>query len=65
MANKKTTRFNHDYVHCSAENCDRREDCVNYLAYQEALDLGLKDIKVAEHCKDIEMDYVRVRIEKS
>lgn len=59
------TRFNHQYTHCLGENCERKDDCVNYLAYLEALDLGLKDIKVAEHCKDIEMDYVRVRIEKS
>lgn len=65
MATKKNERFNNLYTHCSADDCDRRDDCVNYLAYLEALDLGLQDIKVAEHCKDIEMDYVRVRIEKS
>lgn len=60
----KNQRFEHSYTHCRAENCDRKDDCVNYLAYLEALDLGLKDFKVAEHCRDIEMDYVRVRIEK-
>jgi hypothetical protein len=37
---------------------------VNYLAYQEALELGLKDIKVVPHCKNMEIDYVKVRIEK-
>lgn len=57
-------RFNHQYTHCSGENCKRREDCVNYLAYQEALALGLKDIKVVPHCKNEAIDYVRVRIEK-
>lgn len=64
MANKKFERFNHSYTHCSGDECDRRDDCVNYLAYQEALELGLKDIKVVPHCKNIELDYVRVRIEK-
>ena len=64
MANAKTARFNHDYVHCNPTDCDRKYDCVNYLAYQEALELGLKDIKVVPHCKNIELDYVRVRIEK-
>ena len=64
MATKKNERFNHGYTHCSAEDCERKDDCVNYLAYQEALELGLKDIKVAPHCKNIELDYVRVRIEK-
>lgn len=64
MANKKNERFNHSYTHCSGDECDRRDDCVNYLAYQEALELGLKDIKVVPHCKNIELDYVRVRIEK-
>lgn len=64
MANKKNERFNHLYKHCSAEDCDRKDDCVNYLAYLEALDLGLKDIKVVPHCKNIEIDYVRIRIEK-
>jgi hypothetical protein len=64
MASKKTARFNHDYIHCNPVDCDRKDDCVNYLAYQEALELGLKDIKVAPHCKNIEIDYVRVRIEK-
>lgn len=60
----KKQRFEHSYTHCAGEDCDRKDDCVNYLAYLEALDLGLKDFKVAEHCKDIEMDYVRVRIDK-
>ena len=64
MANKKNERFNHGYTHCSGDECERREDCVNYLAYQEALELGLKDFKVVPHCKNIELDYVRVRIEK-
>jgi len=64
MANTKKTRFEHSYTSCAGEDCDRKEDCVNYLAYQEAIELGLKDAKVAAHCKDIEMDYVRVRIEK-
>ena len=64
MANKKNERFNHGYTHCRADECERREDCVNYLAYQEALELGLKDIKVVSHCKNIELDYVKVRIEK-
>lgn len=64
MATKKNERFNHGYTHCSAEDCERKDDCVNYLAYQEALELGLKDINVVPHCKNIEIDYVRVRIEK-
>jgi hypothetical protein len=64
MANTEKARFNHDYVHCNPVDCDRKDDCVNYLAYQEALELGLKDIKVVPHCKNIELDYVRVRIEK-
>lgn len=60
----KHQRYNHSYTHCTGEDCSCREDCVNYLAYQEALELGLKDIKVAPHCKNIELDYVKVRIEK-
>jgi hypothetical protein len=61
---RKYERFSHVYTHCSADDCDRRDDCVNYLAYQEAIELGLKDIKVVPHCKNLELDYVRVRIEK-
>lgn len=64
MAKKKNPRFSHDYVHCTGNDCPNREDCVNYLAFQEALELELTDFKVTGHCKNTELDYVKVRIEK-
>ncbi len=44
MANR-FQRYNHSYNHCTGEGCEHCVDCIHYLAYQEALDLGLKDIK--------------------
>lgn len=64
MANSKFQRYNHSYNHCTGEGCELRDDCIHYLAYREAMDLGLKDIKTVHHCKDIDIDYVRVRIEE-
>lgn len=63
MANR-FQRYNHSYNHCTGEGCEHCVDCIHYLAYQEALDLGLKDIKTVPHCKDIDLDYVRVQIKK-
>ena len=60
MAN---ARFNHAYNHCTATECDRKDDCAHHLAYLEAIRLGLKDFKTINHCDDIDLDYVRVRIE--
>lgn len=61
MAN---VRFNHQYGHCKAVNCKLKDDCVHYLALLEAEDIGLKDYKTFDHCEDLELGYVRVRIEK-
>jgi hypothetical protein len=60
MAN---TRFNHAYNHCTSTQCGKHADCAHYLAYLEAIQLGLKDIKTVDHCDDLDLDYVRVRIE--
>ena len=56
-------RFNHKYIHCSADHCELRDDCIHFLAYQEAMQLGLVDIKVQTRCQDVTQGYVRVRIE--
>ena len=61
MANE---RFNHKYRHCLAVNCEPKEDCAHYLAYLEAKELNIPDIKTFEHCENLELGYVRVRIEK-
>lgn len=57
-------RYNHKYKHCIGVNCEKREDCIHHLAYQEALALRLKNIETVEHCDDEAMGYVRVTIEK-
>jgi len=64
MATKTIHRFNHSYSHCLGNDCSHRDDCANHLAYLEAVKLDLKNIKIIPHCKDIELDYVRVRIEE-
>lgn len=56
-------RFNHNYNHCKSVNCELGKDCAQHLAYLEAMELGLKDYKVIDHCDDIELNYVRVKIE--
>ena len=61
MAN---TRFHHGYGHCKAVNCELKDDCVHHLALLEAEDIGLKDYKTFGHCENLELGYVRVRIEK-
>lgn len=58
-------RFNHKYIHCSATQCKLRDDCIHFLAYQEAIQLGLSDIDVQTRCQDVTQGYVRVRIEKN
>ena len=60
----KNLRFNHNYGHCAGEECDKKDDCVHHLAFPEAVDNNLKDIKIFDHCKDLELNYVKVRIEK-
>lgn len=55
-------RFNHKYGHCTGQDCKTRDDCAHYMAYLEALALGLKDIKTYEHCENMELGYVRVVI---
>lgn len=62
MAN---TRFNHSYWHCKSTDCELKGDCAHHLAYLEAVELGIKDFKTFEHCENLELGYVRVRIEKS
>ncbi len=56
-------RYNHKYMHCEGKRCELREDCILYLAYCEAMDLQMSDVKVQERCQDVTQDYVRVRIE--
>lgn len=41
-----------------------KDDCAHHLAYLEALEMGIKDSKTFDHCEDLELGYVRVRIEK-
>lgn len=62
--NKNKARFAHEYTHCTGNDCDKREDCIHYLAFQEALELELPDFKVTGHCNDMNLNYVRVRVEK-
>ncbi len=50
-------------MHCEGKRCELREDCILYLAYCEAMDLQMSDVKVQERCQDVTQDYVRVRIE--
>lgn len=57
-------RYHHGYGHCLAKGCAIKDDCVHYLAYLEAKELNLKEINTFDHCKDTELGYVRVRIEK-
>lgn len=61
MANE---RFNHKYRHCLAVNCNLKSDCALHLAYLEAKELNLTDIKTFDNCENTELEYVRVRIEK-
>lgn len=58
-------RFNHEYTHCSADHCELRDDCIYFLAYQEAMQLGIVNIKVQTRCPDITQGYVRVTVEKT
>ena len=57
-------RFNHKYLHCKGDKCELRDDCVHFLAWKEANELGLKNIEVQDRCQDVTTDYVRVWIEK-
>lgn len=60
---EKHQRFGHEYNHCKGIDCERKDDCAFYLAYQEALDQGLQNIKIVERCNDDRI-YVKVTIEK-
>ena len=64
MTTRKKTRYSHDYTHCTGNDCQQREDCIHYLAFLEALDLGLSDFIVTGHCENTDLGYVKVRIEK-
>ena len=59
-----TLRYNHRYSHCTGEKCELKEDCLRFLAWKEAMEKGLKNIEIQDHCEDVNLDYVRVRIEK-
>lgn len=63
MPNNKTQRFNHKYMHCTGKQCEFREDCIHFLAWQEAQECQLTNINVQERCTDLGQDYIRVRIE--
>ena len=58
------TRFNHSYTHCKGNGCEFADDCVHHLAYLEAIELNIKDIKIIEVCTNPDANYYRVRIEK-
>lgn len=58
-----TNRYNHKNMHCTGDKCEFRDDCVHFLAWQEALELNLKDIETIDRCEDVTRDYVRVRID--
>lgn len=60
-----TDRFNHKYSHCRGLDCPVKDDCIHFLAYQEALEQKLTNISIQTHCNDINQGYVRVRIEKN
>lgn len=64
MAKKINERYNHSYTHCSGNDCSIKSDCVHYLAFQEAIEMELDNFKVTGHCKDPELEYVRVRVER-
>lgn len=64
MANKNYPRYNHQYIHCSGNECVNRYDCVHYLSLQEALELGLENYKLQSHCENKDIGYVKVKIEK-
>ena len=57
------SRFCHDYNHCRAIGCDKR-DCALYLAYLEAKELNLKDYKCFDHCDNENLNYTPVIIHK-
>lgn len=54
--------FNHKYWHCRGVNCDKREDCLFYIAYKEIADNADK-YQVNDECNE-DMKYTKVIFEK-